>query len=223
MALIKECRELRRLNVRTDALRLKQSSNLQNDGDKKQLGLMRSIDSLDELEESDLSRESGERDDIMDSDKSVSTPSASDEEVQDFMNHDLDGSCDSYGVRLVEKEQEEFPDGLPEVVEKVKPRKLRMLNNFVFIEQSVVLAQSQSCDIILQPSKKDRRASIVPVVRPNFEELLQQKTFMRQNSMNVGTVMQLTRLNLNRMSSSDFSKASENVRVHSSSVAVKRS
>ena len=42
---------------------------------------MRSIDSLDELEESDLSRESGERDDIMDSDKSVSTPSASDEEV----------------------------------------------------------------------------------------------------------------------------------------------
>ena len=57
-------------------------------------------------------------------------------------------------------------------------------------------------------------------VRPNVEELLSQKSFISKQSLAVpGLMMQMTRLSINRMSSIDFSKASQNVRNRARSVA----
>ena len=83
-----------------------------------------------------------------------------------------------------------------------------LLVNFRVIEQAVVLVRSQSCDAILEASKKDRRASLAPPQqRPNLDELANQPTFVRQSSSNTGLVMQLTRHSLNRLSSGDFERA----------------
>ena len=79
----------------------KRQSNISNITDVKGAGgggtnnLMRSMDSLDELEESDL-----ENSILKDSDKSLSTPSISDEEEKREEMHDLDKSVDSYGVKI---------------------------------------------------------------------------------------------------------------------------
>lgn len=64
---------------------------------------MRSIDSMDELEESDLENSSilGDRS----SNSDVSTPSPSEEEQREYELHDLDKSCDSYGVRIHQEDE----------------------------------------------------------------------------------------------------------------------
>ena len=60
-----------------------------------------------------------------------------------------------------------------------------MLNVFKIIEKNVVLLRSQSHDIPLEASKKNRRASIGTIQqKPNLEELMKQKTFIRGNSLN---------------------------------------
>ena len=108
MALIKECRELARLAKQASGLRQKSSAALQK---KESLGrsnnLMRSMDSLDELEESDLEGSKGSI--LGGSDRSASTPSVSaDEEETKAEKHDLDKSCDSYGVRIEKSSESDF-------------------------------------------------------------------------------------------------------------------
>ena len=88
MSLIKECRELARVSNKAEMLG--KNTNKLNSPTIKGGGIMRSIDSLDELEESDLEGS-------LNSD--VSTPSWSGGESYKSEN-DLDKSCDSYGVRI---------------------------------------------------------------------------------------------------------------------------
>ena len=100
------------------------------------------------------------------------------------------------------------------------PRHKMLLVNFRVIEQALVLVRSQSCDATLEASKKDRRASLAPPKqRPNLDELANQPTFVRQSSSNAGLVMQLTRHSLNKLSTSDFSRATLQVQKRINSYA----
>ena len=89
MSLIKECRELARVSHKAEMLG-KNNSKKPNSPTLKGGGIMRSIDSLDELEESDLEGSYNSE---------VSTPPWSGGE-SNFADNDLDKSCDSYGVRI---------------------------------------------------------------------------------------------------------------------------
>ena len=123
MALIKECRELARLTKQANGLRQKSSAALQKkESPGRSNNLMRSMDSLDELEESDLEGSKGSI--LSGSPRSASTPSVSDDEEQKKVEkHDLDKSCDSYGVRIEKSSESEISDGIPEPVDNAGPRK----------------------------------------------------------------------------------------------------
>ena len=46
-----------------------------------------------------------------------------DEEQKKVEKHDLDKSCDSYGVRIEKSSESEISDGIPEPVDNAGPRK----------------------------------------------------------------------------------------------------
>ena len=171
----------------------------------------RSIDSLDALEESDLDEKVSNR--------SSETPSEVDS-VENVKEDDLDLSCDSYGVRKETNEPNElFEEGdLSDHGKKLSLRHVLLLKNFEIIEKNVVLTKSQSCDLKIEASKVDRRASLVPVIKPNLEDLIKNQTFIRRGTLSPALVMQATRLSLSKVNSYDFDKASSQVRERAKTV-----
>ena len=105
--------------------------------------------------------------------------------------------------------EEEFTTNMNMATFKKKPGPNYKLieNNFKVIEQNMVLVRSQSSEMILYPSRKNRWATFGTSQKPDLQELLNQKTFMRRNSLNPGLVMQVTRISLKKVQNSDFSSS----------------
>lgn len=144
MGMIKECRELARMNVQADAMRNKKLDPLieERKGDNKKKAILRSIDSLDEMEETLTEKE----DESLIEESAIETVQQISEKTEES-EHDLDSDFDEYGVRKDPKKDpfalvEELKQTIFLIKPQKGPRRIMIENNFKLIQENLALVRS---------------------------------------------------------------------------------